>query len=122
VTNEHRYAARVAPSLQEVRLHAGTFAVHTDHEAAGLAEDIAWLLRSPAAFIGVMGSSRHVGPHLRQLEQMGFGEADLARVRTPVGLDIGARTSTEIALSILAGLIAARHGRDGGWLDRRTAG
>ena len=47
----------------------------------------------------------------------GFGDKDLARVRTPVGLDIGARTAEEIALSILAGIVADRHGAGGGWLD-----
>jgi xanthine dehydrogenase accessory factor len=52
------------------------------------------------------------------LRAMGFSEDDLARVRTPVGLDLGARTPVEIALSISAGLLAGRSGRDGGWLDR----
>jgi xanthine dehydrogenase accessory factor len=49
---------------------------------------------------------------------MGFSEEDLARVHRPLGLDIGGRTAEEIALSILAGVVAARHRRDGGWLDR----
>jgi molybdopterin adenylyltransferase len=106
-------------SIDAARLDADTFAVHTDHDAPGLAESIAALLRSPAAFIGVMGSARHVGPHVERLREMGFGDADLARVRTPVGIDIGARSAEEIALSILAGVVAARRGADGGWLDRR---
>jgi xanthine dehydrogenase accessory factor len=50
---------------------------------------------------------------------MGFTDEDLARVRTPVGIDLGARSAEEIALSILAGLVADRHGKTGGWLDRR---
>jgi xanthine dehydrogenase accessory factor len=54
-----------------------------------------------------------------RLRELGFGEADLARVRTPVGLDIGARSAEEIALSILAGLVAHRNGSSGGWLDHR---
>jgi xanthine dehydrogenase accessory factor len=49
---------------------------------------------------------------------MGFGAEDLTRVRSPVGIDLGARTAQEIALSIAAGIVAARSGRDGGWLDR----
>ena len=65
-----------------------------------------------------MGSVRHVSPHVEALRSMGFGDQDLARVRTPVGLDIGARSAEEIALAILAGLVAARRGRDGGWLDQ----
>jgi xanthine dehydrogenase accessory factor len=50
---------------------------------------------------------------------MGFGDDDLARIRSPLGLDLGGRTPEEIALSIAAGIVAARHDRDGGWLDRR---
>ena len=70
------------------------------------------------AFVGVMGSARHVGPHMAALKDLGVDDDDLARVRSPVGLNIGARTAEEIALSILAGVVAARHGREGGWLDR----
>ena len=65
-----------------------------------------------------MGSRRHVGPYVEALRAMGFGDDDLARVRSPVGIDLGATSPEEIALSIAAGLVAARAGRDGGWLDR----
>jgi xanthine/CO dehydrogenase XdhC/CoxF family maturation factor len=94
------------------------YAVHTDHDAPGLADTLAALLRTDALFIGVMGSARHVGPHIEALRARGFGDEDLARLRSPVGLNLGARTAEEIALSILAGVVAARHGREGGWLDR----
>lgn len=92
-------------------------AVHTDHDAPMLAEHLAVLLRSGARFVGVMGSARHVGHHLAALRQMGLPESSVSAVRSPVGLDIGARSPAEIALSILAGLVAARSGRNGGWLD-----
>jgi xanthine/CO dehydrogenase XdhC/CoxF family maturation factor len=65
-----------------------------------------------------MGSRRHVGPHVQELKVMGLSEEELARLRTPVGLDLGARSPAEIALSIAAGLLAARTGHDGGWLDK----
>lgn len=119
VGDEHRALAdRVVGSLDGVEVTSDTAAVHTDHDAPGVPESIARLLRSPASFVGVMGSRRHVGPHVDALRSMGFGEEDLARVRSPVGIDIGARTPAEIALSITAGLLAARAGRHGGWLDR----
>lgn len=92
--------------------------VLTDHDAPEVAEVLAALLRSPARFIGVMGSRRHLAHYVESLASMGFDEADLSRVRSPLGLDLGGRSSEEIALSIAAGLVAARHGRDGGWLDR----
>ncbi|MGH9066906.1 MAG: XdhC family protein [Acidimicrobiales bacterium] len=94
-------------------------AVHTDHDAPEVAAHLAQLLRAGARFVGVMGSARHVGHHLEELRTLGLGEDEIARVRSPVGIDVGARTPAEIALSILAGLVAARTGREGGWLDRR---
>jgi molybdenum cofactor biosynthesis protein B len=119
VTPEHRaVATRVVPSLEGEPIDDRTDAVHTDHDAPGVAEGVAALLRSPAGFIGVLGSRRHVGPHVEALRSMGFADDDLARVRSPVGLDLGARTPAEIALSIAAGLLAARTGKSGGWLDR----
>jgi molybdenum cofactor synthesis domain-containing protein len=119
VTPEHRSAGRTQASLVGLRLEPDTVAVHTDHDAPGVAESVAELLRSPARFVGIMGSARHVGPYIRELRALGLSEDDLARLRTPVGLDIGARTAEEIALSILAGLVADRRGAGGGWLDRR---
>jgi molybdenum cofactor synthesis domain-containing protein len=119
VTLQHRAgSARVVSDLKEVSVGGDSAAIHTDHDAPGVAESVAALLRSPARFIGVMGSTRHVGPHIEELRRMGFGDEDLARIRTPVGIDIGARSAEEIALSILAGLVADRHGASGGWLDR----
>jgi molybdenum cofactor biosynthesis protein B len=108
----------VRTSLDDLRIGADVFAVHTDHDAPGLPDALAAVLRGGARFVGVMGSARHVGPHILALRSMGFDDDDIARVRSPVGLNIGARTAEEIALSILAGVVAARRGREGGWLDR----
>jgi molybdopterin adenylyltransferase len=120
ITPEHRRAAnRVVSSVDEVELDAATDVVHTDHDAPDITDQLAHVLKSPVRFVGVMGSRRHVGPHVEQLRQMGFGDDDLARLRSPVGIDVGARTPQEIAVSIVAGVLAARSGREGGWLDRR---
>jgi molybdopterin adenylyltransferase len=120
VTDAHRAAAgSVVPSLDGIEVTSETDAVHTDHDAPGVVESVEALLRSPARFVGVMGSRRHVGPYIDALRSMGFTDEELARIRTPVGIDLGARTPPEIALSIAAGLVAARTGRAGGWLDHR---
>jgi molybdenum cofactor biosynthesis protein B len=105
-------------SLADVHLDAASDVVFTDHDAEGIAELLAEALRSPARFIGVMGSRRHVGPYVEALREMGFGDDELSRIRSPLGLDLGGRSPEEIALSIAAGVVAARHERDGGWLDR----
>ena len=120
ITPAHRAAAgRVAASLADVALGSAVDAVHTDHDAPDIVAELAPLLQAGVRFVGVMGSARHTAPHLAALRAAGCGDGELARLRTPVGLDLGARTPAEIALSILAGLLAARTGRTGGWLDRR---
>lgn len=109
----------VVGSLDALALDARSAVVFTDHDAPGLVEQLAVVLRSPAGFVGVMGSRRHVAPFLEELRAAGFSEAELERVRTPLGLDLGGQRPVEIALSIAAGLVAARHGREGGWLHAR---
>ena len=101
-----------------LHLDANASVVFTDHDAPGVTEMLTALLRTPTAFIGVMGSRRHVAHYVEDLRSAGFDGADLARVRSPLGLDIGGRSPEEIALSIAAGLVAAANDRAGGWLDR----
>jgi molybdopterin adenylyltransferase len=111
-------AGRTAPSLDGIALGRDDVVVFTDHDLPGIAGEIAAALRTPVRFLGVMGSRRHVGPYLEDLRAMGFGEEDLGRIRSPVGLDLGGRSPEEIALAIAAGVVAEANGRDGGWLDR----
>lgn len=119
VTPAHRATAdEVRDTLDGLTLDARTDVVHTDHDAPGVADSLAVLLRAPVRFVGIMGSRRHVGPYVETLREMGFADEDLARIRSPLGLDLGGKAPQEIALSIAAGLVAARAGRDGGWMDR----
>ena len=62
-----------------------------------------------------MGSRRHTGHHLEELRRRGLPEEAVAAIQSPVGLDLGARGAPEIAVSILAGLLAVRNGAPGGW-------
>jgi xanthine dehydrogenase accessory factor len=73
-------------------------------------------LKTPAGFIGVMGSRRTHANRVEALRAEGFDDAALARLSAPVGLDIGARTPEETAISIAAEIIALRSGRAGGRL------
>jgi molybdenum cofactor synthesis domain-containing protein len=118
-------AERLAPddgpsvrSLEDLTLGYDDEVVFTDHDAPGIADMLTALLRSPVRFIGVMGSRRHVAHYVEDLRSRGFGDDDLRRIRSPLGLDLGGRRPEEIALAIAAGLVAADHDRGGGWLDR----
>jgi xanthine dehydrogenase accessory factor len=67
-------------------------------------------LKSPAFYIGALGSRRTHAKRVARLQEAGFGEDALARIAAPVGLDIGAVTAPEIALSIIAQIVARRRG------------
>ncbi len=68
-------------------------------------------LKSPAFYIGALGSRRTHAARLERLRALGHGDDALARIQGPVGLDIGAVTAPEIALSILAQVVAVRRTR-----------
>jgi xanthine dehydrogenase accessory factor len=70
-------------------------------------------LRSPASYIGAMGSRRTHDERLQRLRERGLRDDELARLRSPIGLDLGARTPEETAVSVAAELIAARWGGSG---------
>jgi xanthine dehydrogenase accessory factor len=93
------------------------YVVHTDHDDPDLVDALQRLAAMHPRFVGLVGSRRHTGHHLEALRDRGLGEPVLAAIQSPVGLDIGARTPEEIALSILAGLVAVRHRAMGGWKD-----
>jgi xanthine dehydrogenase accessory factor len=92
--------------------------VVTDHHRDDLGVHLRDALARPVRWVGIMGNPRHEGPHVAALAALGVGPDDVARVHRPIGLDIGSRTPAEIALSTLAGLLADRNGRTGGFADR----
>lgn len=77
-------------------------------------------LRTEAGYIGAMGSRRTQENRVEALRAAGVSESDLARISAPIGLDIGARTPEETAISIAAEIVALREGRSGGRLAEGT--
>jgi xanthine dehydrogenase accessory factor len=112
------FAADVVPGfahLDDDLAGGNADVVVTDHYRAELGELMRDALARPIRWIGVLGNPRHAGPHVAALAELGVAPEQIARVHRPIGLDIGSRQPAEIALSTLAGLLADRSGRSGGF-------
>ncbi len=77
-------------------------------------------LNAGAGYIGILGSRRNHERRKTELRKQGFSDADLSRIRAPIGLNLGGRRPEEVALAILAEILAVRHGRDGRALTEST--
>jgi xanthine/CO dehydrogenase XdhC/CoxF family maturation factor len=108
------------PHVRDVEaalLDPDTDVVVTDHDRAELGDVLASVLERQPRWVGVMGSPRHTAPHVAALSDRGVDDEDIARVHRPIGLDIGSRMPAEIAVATVAGLLADRNGRSGGFYD-----
>ncbi|MEH0637135.1 XdhC/CoxI family protein [Streptomyces bottropensis] len=102
----HRYLERTA-------VDARTVLCVLTHDAKFDVPLLQLALRLPVAYVGAMGSRRTHLDRNERLRQVGVTEMELARLRSPIGLDLGARTPQETALSIAAEIVAARRGGSG---------
>jgi xanthine/CO dehydrogenase XdhC/CoxF family maturation factor len=123
------WATTVARTTEEVAsaLPSSTAVVVTSHDAELDAPSLALSLaaaRSPAgpAYVAAMGSRRTQARRREWLEAHGVTEVDLAALHAPAGLDIGADTPPEIALSVLAELVATVRGATGAGSLRDRSG
>jgi xanthine dehydrogenase accessory factor len=101
----HRLLARIGPELTR----RDVICVLT-HEAKFDVPAIVAALGTEVGYVGAMGSRRTHDDRLRRLREAGVAEAELARLRSPIGLDLGALTPEETAVSICAEVIAFRSG------------
>jgi xanthine dehydrogenase accessory factor len=90
------------------RSHSHSALVVLAHDAKLDDSALAQALPSSAFYIGALGSTRTHARRLARLETQGFSQAQLARIHGPVGLAIGARSPSEIAIAILAELVRLR--------------
>ena len=97
-------------AMETMALDARTAVVTLTHDPKldDPALDVA--LRSPCFYIGALGSRRTHAKRVARLQELGHGDGAIARIHAPVGLDIAAVTAPEIALSVLAEVVAARRG------------
>ena len=115
VSNAEGSAAAEVLSAFPTELDTGADVVVTDHHRVELGPMLRDALKLPVRWIGVMGNPRHPAPHIAALGELGVDQVDIERVHRPIGLNIGSRTPPEIAIATLAGLLADRNGRTGGF-------
>lgn len=110
---DERVVVRGVKDLTKLRVGPESYVVIAGHDREFSQEALRMLLLSEAPYLGMMGSRRHTGNLLEELRAAGVTDRSLARVHTPVGLDLGAQTPEEIALSAIAHIVAVRRGRSG---------
>jgi len=104
-------------ALARVGLREGDAVVLCDHDAADAPQFLRDALASPASYVAMMASRRRAEGLLEELEQE---EAPgLAKLHVPAGLNTGGKAPGEIALSVVAEVVACAYGRDGGPMGRR---
>ena len=102
----HRYLARTP-------VEASTVICVLTHDPKFDVPLLEVALRTPAGYVGAMGSRRTHDDRLARLREVGLTEAELGRLRSPIGLDLGARTPEETAVAVAAEIVAHRWGGTG---------
>ena len=98
-------------ALPDLQVDEGCALVFLSHDEKIDNPALAYALSTPARYVGALGSRRTHAARLESLRAMGLEEDALARIHAPIGLDLGGATPEEIALSILAEIVAVRNGR-----------
>ena len=96
--------------LTAANLDANACVVALTHDAKIDNPALIAALRSPARYVGALGSRKTHAQRLVALKALGLDDAQLARIHAPIGLDIGARRPEEIALAIMAEIVAVVNG------------
>ncbi len=100
-------------ALARIPVDESTYAVLLTHDPKFDDPTLIALLRSDCRYIGAIGSRATTLERNDRLRAEGFTDEDIARIHSPIGLDLGAVTPEEVALSIVAEMVAVRYGRDG---------
>ena len=107
-------------TLAEIEIMPNTYVAILSHDPKFDEPALIGTLGTPAAYIGAIGSRTTNEDRRRRLAEAGMSPEQIARMRAPIGLDIGAATPEEMAISILGEIIALRRGREGGALTEAT--
>jgi xanthine dehydrogenase accessory factor len=97
-------------ALEEMRLHESTYCVFLTHDAKLDNPALVVALRRPVRYVGALGSKRTHAKRVEALKEAGLTETEIDRVHAPIGIPLGGNRPEEIAVSIAAEMVAARHG------------
>ena len=98
-------------ALARIPLNEATYVATLSHDPKIDLPAVAAVLRQPVRYIGTLGSKKTHGKRIAALKEQGFSEEEIGRIHAPIGLDLGGRTPEEIAVAILAQVVAAAHGK-----------
>ena len=101
-------------AVEQIPIEPNTYVAILTHDPKFDEPALLGTLETKARYIGAVGSRKTNRDRRERLRAAGVSEESLARIRGPIGLNIGAETPDEMAISILAEIIAVRHGRRGG--------
>jgi xanthine dehydrogenase accessory factor len=101
----------VAPALAAIGLDAWTAVAICGHDLEIDHAALAAALPSPAPYVGLLGARRRLGERLDRLRAAGVSERDLAKLRAPIGLDLGGKAPFEVAVAVIGEIMATRHGQ-----------
>jgi xanthine dehydrogenase accessory factor len=107
------HTGEISQLLKDIEIHPHTYVLLTTRNVDVDLEILPVILETSPAYIGVIGSKRRGEIARRKLLEMGIGEKSLKKIVSPMGLDLGAETPEEIALSILAEIVMLKRGGKG---------
>ncbi|MEW6402282.1 MAG: XdhC family protein [Chloroflexota bacterium] len=99
-----------ADVLERLHLNEGTYVAAISHDEKLDNPALVVALASSTRYVGVLGTRKNIGKRIAALRELGAADEQLRQLRAPIGLNLGAISPDEIALSILAEMVAARHG------------
>ncbi|MEE8277262.1 MAG: XdhC family protein [Thermoanaerobaculia bacterium] len=101
-----------AEALEDEGINENTYLAVLSHDLKIDLPALEVALRSRARYIGALGSKKTHAKRVAALKEAGFGDEELGRIHSPIGLPLGGRHAEEIALAIIAQVVAARYGLD----------